>query len=59
MAKLISQPQPGQDERAEWNKQVAEAARSIARAGDSARDWRFIVLASFLFERCNDYDGAI
>ncbi len=59
MAKLVSQPQPDQAERVDWDKQVADAARLIERAGTAARDWKFIALASFLFERANDYDDAI
>jgi hypothetical protein len=59
LANLISQPQPGQDDRAEWDKQVAGAAHLIAHAGVAARDWRFMALASFLFERSKDFDNAI
>jgi hypothetical protein len=56
MAKLVSQPQPGQ---VAWNKQVAEAAGKIESAGTAAREWKFIALASFLFERSKDFDNAI
>jgi hypothetical protein len=41
MVKLLSQPQ---DDRAEWDKQVAASAILIDRAGVAARDWRFIAL---------------
>ena len=51
MAKLVSQPQPGPDDRAAWDKEVAAAAILIEHAGVAARDWRFIELASFLLER--------
>jgi hypothetical protein len=59
MARLVSQPQPSQDDRTEWNKKGAEAARLIEGAGAAAQDWRFIALASFLFERSQDFDNAI
>jgi hypothetical protein len=59
MAKLVSQPQPGQDDRADWDKQVSDAARLIERAGAAAKDWKFIALASFLFERSRDFDSSI
>ncbi len=59
MAKLVSQPEPGQDDRAEWNKKVGGAARLIENAGVATREWRFIALASFLFERSKDFDNAI
>jgi hypothetical protein len=56
---LVSQPQPGQDDRAKWDKQVAASALLIEHAGVAARDWRFITLASFLYERSKDLDNAI
>ena len=59
MAKLVSQPQPGQEDRAEWDKQIEAAALLIEHAGAAARDWRFIALASFLFERSKNFDNAI
>lgn len=57
MAKLVSQPRPTQDD--DWDKQMSEAARLIERAGAAARDWKFIALASFLFERSKNFDNAI
>jgi Subtilase family len=59
MARLVSQPQPSQEDRVRWNQQVAEAAGLIERAGAAAQDWTFITLASFLFERSKDFDDAI
>ena len=59
MAKLVSQPQPGPDDRAAWDKEVAAAAILIEHAGVAARDWRFIELASFLLERSKDFGNAI
>jgi hypothetical protein len=59
IAKLVSQPQPDQDDRADWDKQVADAARLIERAGAAAQHWKFIALSSFLFERSKDFDNAI
>jgi hypothetical protein len=59
MAMLVSQPKPGQEDHAKWDKEVAEAARLIKNAGVAAGDWRFVALASFLFERSRSFDDAI
>jgi hypothetical protein len=59
MSELITEPQPSKDKRDQWNKQVGLAADSIAEAGKTARNWEFISLAAFLYERAEDFDDSI
>lgn len=59
LSKLVSQPHGSDEDNAEWNRQIRDAARLIERAGAAAQAWSFVALASFLFEHSKDFDNAI
>jgi hypothetical protein len=59
LARLVSKSQPGPTEMATWREDVVKAAKRIENAGVAAREWQFLTLASFLFERADDFDNAI
>ncbi|PWC32036.1 S8 family serine peptidase [Azospirillum sp. TSO22-1] len=59
LAKLVSEPKPGPAEMATWRADMVKAAQRVESAGVAAREWQFLALASFLFERAADFDNAI
>ena len=59
LAKLVSDPQPDATDAAAWREQMIAAAKRIESAGVAAREWQFLKLASFLFERGENFDNAI